>query len=234
MNLGMQDLDALENELGLSFSDQSLLELAFIHSSYLNENPGTLPECNERLEYLGDAVLDLAVAENLYQRYPDRQEGELTTLRSAIVRGDTLGRVAQRLDLGRYLVMGVGEQNSGGSQRPTNLAAVFEALVGALFLDQGYVVSQDFSLRVLKEEISNADNLAVSKDAKSALQEFAQGQGNPPPTYNIVKIEGQDHDRTFTAEAMISDKVVGQGQGSRKASAEQAAASQALQKLQGK
>ncbi len=234
MNLGMQDLDALENELGLSFSDQSLLEQAFVHSSYLNENPGALPECNERLEYLGDALLGLAVAEDLYQRYADRQEGELTMLRSAIVRGDTLARVAQRLDLGRYLVMGIGEQNSAGSQRPTNLAAVFEALVGALFLDQGYGVSRDFSLRVLKQEISNADNLAVSENAKSALQEFAQGQGNPPPTYNIIRVEGQDHDRTFTAEVMISNKVVGQGVGSRKASAEQAAASQAFQKLQGK
>ena len=230
----MQDLDALENRLGLSFSDQSLLELAFVHSSYLNENPGALPECNERLEYLGDALLGLAVAEDLYRRNPELQEGELTMLRSAIVRGDTLARVAQRLDLGRYLVMGVGEQNGGGSERPTNLAAVFEALVGALFLDQGYGASRDFSLRVLKQEISNADNLAVSKNAKSALQELAQGQGNPPPTYNIVNVEGQDHNRTFTAEVMISDKVVGQGAGSRKASAEQAAASQALEKLQGK
>lgn len=227
----MQELDTLENRLGLKFSDKSLLSLAFIHSSHLNENPGLLPECNERLEYLGDALLDLAVAEDLYRRYPERQEGELTTLRSAIVRGDTLARVATRLDLGRYLVMGIGEQNSGGPERITNLAAVFEALVGALFLDQGYGPACDFSLRALADEISNADDQAVSKNAKSALQELVQSQGQTPPTYNIVEIAGKDHDRTFTAQVLVGGKVIGEGSGSRKANAEQAAARQALQKL---
>lgn len=228
----MQDLDTLENQLGVTFIDKSLLSLAFIHSSHLNENPGLLPECNERLEYLGDAVLDLAVAEDLYRRYPERQEGELTTLRSAIVRGDTLARVAERLDLGRHLVMGLGEQTSGGAERKTNLAAVFEALVGALFLDQGYGPARDFSLKVLADEVSDADNLAISRNAKSALQELVQGQGKTPPTYSIIDITGKDHDRTFTAQALVEGKVVGQGVGSRKADAEQAAAMQALQKLQ--
>ena len=229
----VDNLEDLEKKLGLSFTDKSLLTLAFIHSSYINENPGALPEPNERLEYLGDALLDLAVAEDLYKRYPERQEGELTTLRSAIVRGDTLARVAERLDLGRHLVMGAGEKSSGGAGRRTNLAAVFEALVGALFLDQGFGPARDFSLRVLDEEISNAEIQAVSKNAKSALQELVQGRGEAPPTYNIIGIAGEDHDRTFTAEVLIGREVVGRGVGSRKANAEQAAAVNALQKLQG-
>ena len=228
----VDNLEDLEKKLGLSFTDKSLLSLAFIHSSYINENPGALPEPNERLEYLGDALLDLAVADDLYKRYPERQEGELTTLRSAIVRGDTLARVAQRMDLGRYLVMGVGEQGSGGAGRKTNLAAVFEALVGALFLDQGYGTAREFSLRALADEISNADAQAASKNAKSALQELVQGRGEAPPTYSIVGIAGKDHDRTFTAEVLIGGEVIAQGVGSRKANAEQAAASEALQKLQ--
>lgn len=229
----MQDLDTLENQLGVTFGDKSLLSLAFIHSSHLNENPGPLPESNERLEYLGDALLGLAVAEDLYKRYPERQEGELTMLRSAVVRGDTLARVAERLGLGGHLVMGIGEQNSGGANRRTNLAAVFEALVGALFLDQGYEVARDFSLRVLADEVSDADNLAVSRNAKSALQELVQSQGKTPPTYGIIETTGEDHDRTYTAHVLVEGSVVGQGVGSRKADAEQAAAREALQKLQG-
>ncbi|MCH9037861.1 MAG: ribonuclease III [Chloroflexi bacterium] len=228
-----QDLEALENHLGISFSDRSLLGLAFIHSSYLNENPGLLPESNERLEYLGDALLGLAVAEDLYRQYPERREGELTMLRSAIVRGDTLARVADGLDLGRHLVMGIGEQSSGGAERRTNLAAVLEALVGALFLDQGYAAARDFSLRVLAVEMSDADYLASSKNAKSELQELVQGQGKSPPTYSIISMAGKDHDRTFTAQALVEGEVVGRGVGSRKANAEQAAARQALQKLHG-
>ena len=224
-------LDSFEDALGVSFNDKDLLRTALVHSSYLNENPGESSDSNERLEFLGDALIGLVMAEELYRRHPDRPEGELTSMRSALVRGDTLASVGSSLDLGRFLVMGKGEERNGGRDRASTLAAAFEALVGALFLDQGYESARHFVLKALAEEISRVDHEPVQTNSKSLLQELLQGQGLDPPAYRITHITGDDHARSFTAEAVSEGKVVGHGTGSRKALAEQQAAADALKAL---
>jgi ribonuclease-3 len=224
----MPDLDTLEQELSLSFQDKELLRLAFVHSSYVNENPGILPESNERLEFLGDAFLDLVIAHALYQRFPERHEGELTALRSLLVRGETLARIAQAQRLGDYLLMGTGEDASGGRNRQSNLAATFEALIGAVFQDQGYEGACAFVLKILAGELTSISKRSSLKNPKSALQEFVQGKGMPAPSYRIVNIAGKDHDRVFTAEVIIGGEVKGRGTGRRKSLAEQEAALQAM------
>ena len=224
-------LDSFEGALGVSFNERDLLRTALVHSSYLNENPGESSDSNERLEFLGDGLIGLVVAEELYRRHPDRPEGELTSMRSALVRGDTLASVGSSLDLGSFLVMGKGEERNGGRHRASTLAAAFEALVGALFLDQGYEPARDFVLTALADEISRVDHEPVPTNSKSLLQELLQGQGLDPPTYRITHITGDDHARSFTAEAVSEGKVVGHGTGSRKALAEQEAAADALRGL---
>ena len=224
-------LDSFEEALGVSFGDRDLLRTALVHSSVLNEDSGESSDSNERLEFLGDGLIGLVVAQELYQRYPDRAEGELTSMRSALVRGETLARVGSTLDLGRFLVMGKGEERNGGRDRASTLAAAFEALVGALFLDQGYEPARSFVLGALAQEISRVDHAAVPTSPKSLLQELLQGQGLDPPAYRITDITGDDHARTFTAEAVSEGKVVGRGTGTRKALAEQEAAAHALRSL---
>jgi ribonuclease-3 len=223
-------LESAEEALGVAFRDRALLRSAFTHGSYLNESHGEAPESNERLEFLGDGVIGLAVAQELYQRYPDRQEGELTALRSELVRGETLARVARALELGRYLVMGRGEEAGGGRDRTSNLAATFEALVGALFLDQGYDGASSFVLASLASEIEDAPPGPAPKSSKSLLQELLQGQGLAAPSYRISETSGLDHARRFTAEALSEGRVIGRGAGPRKSSAEQEAAAEALKR----
>lgn len=227
----MPRLDSLEESLGVSFEDRDLLRLAFIHSSYLNENPGEFPESNERLEFLGDAFIGLVIARELYERFQDKPEGELTDLRSALVRGDTLARIADRLHLGQFLLMGRGEEASGGRERPSNLSAALESLVGALFLDQGYQTACAFTLEALAQELSAIGQSQAPRSPKSLLQELVQSRGMAPPSYRIVDAMGEDHARQFTAEALVSGEAMGRGTGPRKAQAEQEAARQALKAL---
>ena len=215
----------------LSFCSADLLRLAFVHSSYLNENEGAFPESNERLEFLGDALIGLVIGHELYQRCPDWPEGELTIARAALVRMETLARVASRLELGKYLYIGRGEEAGGGRERPTNLAAVFEALVGALLLDRGYEPARDFVMRAMADEIAAVRGRSVPKNPKSALQELVQAQGLEAPTYRIVEATGQHHAQTFTAEVTVSGEAVGKGTGARKSEAEQQAAAEALKVL---
>ena len=227
----MLQADRLERVLGVSFRDRAVLELAFVHSSYLNENPEALLESNERLEFLGDALLGLVVAQDVYRLVPGGSEGVLTSIRSALVRGETLARVANSLQLGEYLLMGRGEEASGGRNRESNLAATFEALVGALFLDQGYGPAREFVSRILSEELTAAASQGVSKNPKSLLQELVQERGEGSPSYRIVDESGEDHAREFTAEVFVSGKVLGLGTGRRKVVAEQEAARNALRGL---
>ena len=222
---------SLEKSLGVTFSDKSLLTLALTHSSLLNESPEATPECNERLEFLGDAVLGSAIAEELYTRFPQQREGALTSMRSNIVRGETLARAALRLDLDEHLSMGAGEVRTGGRRRSSNLAAAFEAVVGAIFLDQGYEAAKSFCIHALNGEIASVHSSTQLQHPKSALQELVQGQRLPAPSYRIVDAEGEDHAPTFTAEVIINDAVLGTGSGRSKAIAEQEAAKAALEYL---
>ena len=227
----MSELDSLQERLGVSFESRALLQLALVHSSSLNEAPGRFAESNERLEFLGDALIGLVVANEVYRRYPDRPEGELTALRSDLVRGETLARTATSLDLGQQLSMGRGEEAGGGRERPSNLAAAFEALVGAMFLDRGYEVAREFVLRALSQELSDLGERRPAKNPKSALQELVQSGGGPPPEYRVASVTGKDHARQFTVEVVLSGRVMGSGTGRRKSEAEQAAAAKALTAL---
>ena len=225
--------DSLEQSLGVAFNDRSLLRLALTHSSYLNEATDPPTECNERLEFLGDAVLDMAVAAELYRLFPEHQEGALTAMRSQIVRGDTLARVARALDLGQHLLMGAGEVSTGGRERSSNLAAAFEALVGALFLDQGYEAADAFCIRALSGEIASADSSPHTQNPKSALQELVQSKHLPTPSYRIIDTAGKSHAPTFTAEVVVDGAALGTGSGRSKSLAEQEAAKTALASLTG-
>jgi ribonuclease-3 len=227
----LQELGPLEAALGVVFRQKDLLHLALAHSSFIHENPGVLAESNERLEFLGDAALGSAIARELYDRYPDWPEGELTLARSALVRGETLAAAADGLGLGEHLYMGRGEEAGGGRKRPANLAAAFEAVVGALLLDQGYEAARDFVLRVLSDELSDLGVSGAPGNPKSLLQEAVQARGQPSPSYEIVEVAGVEHARRFTAEVTVDGRVLGRGTGARKAQAESAAAAEALKAL---
>ena len=226
-----RDAETLEEVLGVSFRQPELLRLALTHSSYINEHPGTSSESNERLEFLGDAVLGAVIAQELYRLHPAWPEGELTQARSDLVQGDSLAGLAKGLGLGGHLYMGRGEDAGGGRDRPTNLAAAFEALVAALFLDQGYEAARGFILRVFANELSAEVRQTAAKNPKSTLQEAVQGMGHPAPSYEIVEAIGEDHAPRFTAEVTVAGRIMGQGTGSRKSQAEQAAAAAALAAL---
>lgn len=226
-----RDLDALEQTIGVQFKDRDLLRLALVHGSFINENPDLFPESNERLEFLGDAVVGLVIAHRLYLDYEGKPEGTLTAMRSALVRGETLARVASSMELGSYMVMGAGEDADGGRLRPSNLAAAFEALVGAILMDRGYRSARSFVLRALADELAEVGELQATKSSKSLLQEVVQGRGLPLPIYRIVESTGPEHEMSFTAEVLVADQVVGRGTGGRKSAAEQKAAREALKAL---
>lgn len=218
----------LEHLLDLSFVDKSLLDRALTHRSFLNENPDWALEDNERLEFLGDAVLDFVVGEYLYHYFPEGREGELTSLRAALVRTETLADFAQQIKLGNYIRLGRGEAESGGRGRPALLCSAFEALVGALYLDQGIETVATFMTRFIVPAISRILVQELDKDAKSRLQEWSQEHWRLTPTYRTVAERGPDHAKEFTVEALIGDEVYGQGTGHSKQAAEQAAAMAAL------
>ena len=225
-------LRSLESVLGVPFGDRDLLAAALVHSSYYNENRDSVEQSNERLEYLGDALLGAVVAEELFRRYPDWSEGELTSARVALVRGETLASVGSELDLGGYLLLGRGEEGSGGRKRPSNIAAALEAVIGAAFLDRGYAASKELVLRLLAEPLSKVARGAQPASLKATLQELVQGSGLGPPTYAVVTTEGLDHARTFTVEVSVDGRVMGRGVGRRKSQAEEEAAGAALETME--
>ena len=223
----------LKESFRVELKNESLLRLALVHSSYLNENPGEFDESNERLEFLGDAVIGLVVAEELYRRRPDEPEGGLTAMRASLVKGQTLARVARSLDLGPQILMGRGEGESGGRERDSNLANALEAVTGAVFQDQGYEAARGFVLKVMAEELASSSLPGHETNAKSALQELVQSMDGSLPVYRIVSASGADHARTFDVEVLVSGRPVGRGTGPRKSEAEQTAARQALEALGG-
>ena len=227
----MTDWIVLQRNLNITFDNISTLRQAFVHRSYLNENPAFELPSNERLEFLGDALLGLTVAEELYQQYPDLTEGEMTKLRSRLVCTETLARLATSLHLGDYIYMGKGEESSGGRQRQSNLAAVLEALLGAVFVEQGFATAKDLTLRLLEDELGRIMEEGLVADYKSRLQELVQAREQITPLYKVIEATGPAHDRKFTVEVIVGDRVVGRGVGKRKQLAENEAARVALAEL---
>lgn len=224
------DRHPLEKNLNLQFKDLSLLSRALTHRSFLNEHPGEALTDNERLEFLGDAVLDFVVGAYLYNQFPEMDEGELTSLRAALVRAKTLAAFARQLEIGRYLRLGYGEAESGGRERTPLLCAAFEAVVGAIYLDQGLAPVNTLVERLAAPALTTIMNDSLHKDAKSEFQVWAQAQFNITPHYEVIKIEGPDHARLFTVRVMVGEQAWGIGNGRSKQKAAQAAARQGLQR----
>ena len=225
------DLAAWQQALGVSFKDASLLEQALVHSSYINENPGLAPVSNERLEFLGDAVLGLVVAAKLYHDFPYLSEGEMTKHRAVLVRRDNLAQIAGAVRLGDHLYLGKGEEASGGRDKPANLAGALEAVIAAVFLDQGSAAAQDFIVRLLDIELQKIVSQPTTTDYKSALQELIQAKGQQTPGYHVIEATGPDHDKRFTVEVRLGDTVLGRGSGKSKKAAETEAARLTLEHL---
>ncbi len=215
----------------LKFRNPMLLTQALTHRSYINEHGAADTGDNERLEFLGDAVLDFLVGDMLYQRYAELPEGDLTRLRAALVRTESLASLAQQMGLGEALRMGRGEETTGGRERQTNLCAVFEALVGALYLDQGLPAVQEFVIPQLNPLLEQIITAALDRDARSTLQEWSQAELNLTPIYRTVSASGPDHQKEFLVEVLIGDVVAGQGIGRSKQAGAQAAARSALENI---
>lgn len=227
----MSELDELQERLGFRFSNRALLIQALTHRSYLNENPDVAHSDNERLEFLGDALLDFVSAEYLYDRFPKMQEGDLTSLRAALVKSSTLADFARQIDLGKCLRLGRGEAAGGGRNRRSLLCAAFEALVGAVLLDQGLTAAQTFLLQFIEPAVAEITANDLDKDAKSELQEISQGKWQLTPAYRTISEEGPGHAKEFTVEVLIGDEVFGRGIGHNKQTAAQRAARQALERI---
>lgn len=223
-------VDALQRDLNLQFREPMLLREALTHRSYLNEINQAWPS-NERLEFLGDAVLGLISTDYLFERFPKLGEGELTNLRSALVRTETLARFAGEMQLGKYLFLGRGEEISHGRERPAGLACAFEALLGALYLDQGYERGRTFAMGFIEPELATVLEGRLHKNAKSVLQELVQAGMQQTPTYHLVQESGPDHAKAFTVEVRVGHRVLGRGHDRSKRGAEQAAAETALERL---
>jgi len=224
-------LSRLQTTLGMKFKDPSLLQQALVHRSYLNEARAPGLESNERLEFLGDAALGLIVSQKLCADFPHLTEGDLTQLKASLIRWETLARVAERLSLGDYLLLGRGEKLTGGRQRPSNLACAFEALVAAVLLDSGLRKARALVLRCLKPELAQMAAGEVALDSKSRLQQLVQTRWQTMPSYQTVAAEGPDHAKVFTVEVLVDDRTLGRGQGRSKKEAESKAAQQAVKAI---
>lgn len=221
----------LIGRLGFAWNNRALLETALTHTSFANEARPMLVEQNQRLEFLGDAVLELVISDYLFNNYPHHEEGELTKIRAAVVCEPSLAKVAQGLRLGHALRLGKGEDRTGGRERPAALADAFEALVGAIYLDQGLDKTRYFILHSLEEAIIAYAQGNHAGDYKSELQEWIQQYTDQPLTYVILEEAGPDHNKIFTAGVKFRHEMWGTGKGRTKKEAEQTAAGNALQKL---
>lgn len=227
----MASLEDFEKIIGVSFKDKDLLQQALVHRSYLNENKNFPLEHNERLEFLGDAVLELVVTEHLYTHY-QLPEGELTNLRAAVVRGEMLSMVAGELSVSDFLLLSRGEQKGSEKARQYILANAFEALIGALYLDQGYGAAQRFVRQYIVARLPEVVKQGLYVDAKSKFQEVAQERYRVTPVYRVLSENGLDHEKQFVVGIFLGERQMGEGQGSSKQEAQQAAARAALEKLQ--
>ena len=223
-----KDLRQLEKKIDYEFRDKSLMKQAFVHSSYANEIKLEKYESNERLEFLGDAVLELVSSEFLFKNSPKGSEGELTKTRASMVCEPALAHCAKKLDLGSFLYLGKGEENTGGRDRDSIISDALEALIGAIFLDGGFTSSKEF---IEKHVLNDLESKKLFLNSKTILQELAQGKIEQKISYHLVKEEGPDHDKSFSVEVRIGKKVYGTGTGKTKKSAEQVAAFNAMKRL---
>lgn len=222
------DFSVFEQIIGVTFKDKALLRQAFVHRSFINENKGAQSEHNERLEFLGDAVLELISTVYLYKKYPQNNEGELTAFRSALVNAVNLAEVAAKLQMEKFLLLSHGESKDKGKARQYILANTIEALIGAIYLDQGYEVTEKF---LSKNVLYLIDDIVEKKawiDAKSLFQEKAQEVDGVTPLYKVIREDGPDHDKSFTVGLFIRDKKIAQGEGKSKQEAEQEAAKEGV------
>ena len=231
MSEANKDLSPLTKDLGVSFKNEALLRQALVHRSYLNEHPDFDLDHNERLEFLGDAVLELSVTDHLFHNY-DLPEGELTNLRAAIVRGEMLSNIAEEMELDDYLLLSKGERKDTGKARQYILANAVEAVIGAAYLDQGYDVADalitKFVISKLKKVVAEGSHI----DNKSKFQEVAQEKFRLTPTYEVLQESGLDHDKQFTVGVFVGKEKMGEGQGTSKQEAQQAAAREALEAVE--
>jgi len=224
----VKDFSLLEKKLGLKFKKKDLLTQAFVHRSYLNENPDFALDQNERLEFLGDAVLELVITEHLYKEHPDKAEGELTNWRAALVNAKMLTQVAEELGFNDFLLLSRGETKELGKARQYILANTFEAVIGAIYLDLGYDSADKFIRQYLLKRLPDIIQKKLYKDAKSHLQEEAQDKVGVTPMYKVLKEWGPDHKKKFTVGVYLKDDMVAEGQGYSKQEAEEDAAKAAL------
>lgn len=227
----MKELANLEKQLGYRFKDKEILKTAITHKSFHNESKGKSKNHNERLEFLGDAVVDLAVSDLLMTAYPNEAEGPLSKKRASIVNEKTLSEIAKTIGLGNVLLLGKGEKKGDGSEKPRLLASAFEAVAGAIYLDGGFKASKKWLSLVMKEIFTNLDNEAdhYSLDYKSRLQELIQAKYKMAPTYELVKEKGPSHNPTFEVSLKVGSKVLSKGSGKSKKQAEQEAAKAAFE-----
>jgi len=223
------DFSQLEKKLGLKFKNKELLEQAFTHRSYLNENPGAKKEHNERLEFLGDAVIELIITEALYNNYPDKSEGDMTNWRASLVNAKMLSEIAEDLGFNGFLLLSKGESKELGKARAYILANAFEAFLGAMYLDLGYKACDEFLKKHLLPKLPSIIKEGSYKDAKSKFQEEAQDRIGVTPSYKVLKESGPDHNKKFIIGVYLDDELVAEGQGSSKREAEEQAAELALE-----
>ncbi|HXH22138.1 MAG TPA: ribonuclease III [Dehalococcoidia bacterium] len=223
--------ESVEAAIGIVFKNRAILREAFVHRSYLNENPAEGLQSNERLEFLGDAVLSYVVAERLFRDCPTCTEGDLTEWRGHLVKRDSLANFARKLGLGDYLLLGRGEEAAGGRARAANLAGLFEALVGAIAIDRGLSQARKFIMNAIGDEIRHLNRRPTPIDPKSRLQEVVQARWQRAPSYRTVHEEGPEHRKVFTVEVSVQGRVLASGVGLSKQEAERQAAGRALERL---
>lgn len=228
MYQGQKSMDELQERIGYRFKNKNLLRQALTHSSYANEKHMSKLSDNERLEFLGDAVLEIVSSEFLFQNYPKMPEGDLTKLRASIVCEPTLALCTKEMDLGKYLFLGKGEDMTGGRKRKSILSDALEALIGSIYLDGGFASAKEFILRFILTDIEHKQ---LFYDSKSILQEIVQAEFKEELSYRIIAETGPDHDKLFEVEALIGEQVIGTGEGRTKKSAEQEAAYHGILKL---
>jgi len=228
----MKDFSKLQKKLGIRFKDEELLKTSLVHRSYINENPKFSLSHNERLEFLGDAVLELIVTKYLFDKFPQKREGELTSLRSSLVNSKELSMLAQKLNLDCFLYLSKGEAKDTGRAREQILANAFEALIGVIYLDQGYKVAKSFIEKKLLKNLPKILKQKLYIDPKSRFQEIAQEKIGVTPEYKVLKEEGPDHARIFEVGVYLDDTLVARGEGPSKQEAQVEAAKNALEKME--